>query len=84
MGIYEFYGCLGSYGCPWVYIGFYGCLWVVIGFFGFLDVYAYLWVARVAMGMGIYLNVKNIAYFLIQEPQKIWKLQKTSGITYVL
>ena len=47
-------------------------------------VYGYLWVARVSMGMGIYLNIKNIVYFLIQEAQEIWKLQKTSEITHVL
>ena len=52
--------------------------------YGFPGVYGYLWVARVSMGMGIYLNIKNIAYFLIQEPQKIWKFQKTSEITHVL
>ena len=30
------------------------------------------------------LNIENIAYIAIQEPQKIWKLQKTSKITHVL
>ena len=49
-----------------------------------MSVYGYLWVARVSMGIGIYLNIENIAYFLIQGPQKIWKLQKTSEITHVL
>ena len=38
-------------------------LWVSMGFYGFLDVYGYLWV--------LYLNIKNIAYFLIQDLQKI-------------
>ena len=55
--------------------------------YGFTGVYGYLWVVQWvggSMGMGIYLNIKNIAYFLIQEPQKIWKLQKTSEITHVL
>ena len=36
----------------------------------------YLWV--------LYLNIKNIMHFLIQEPQKIWELQKTSEIIFVL
>ena len=52
--------------------------------YGFLGVYGYLWGVRVSMGMGIYLNIKNISYFLIQEPQKVWKPQKTSEITHVL
>ena len=42
----------------------------------FLRVYECLWV--------FYLYIQNIAYFQIQEPQKIWEPQKTSEITYVL
>ena len=34
--------------------------------------------------MSIVFKHKNIAYFLILESQKIWKLQKTSEITHVL
>ena len=45
-----------------------GSLWVLgfIGFKGFMGTYGcheYLWV--------LYSNIKNIAHFLIQEPQKI-------------
>ena len=47
--------------------------WVSMGIYGWHEC---LWV--------LYLNIKNIAYFLIQEPKKIWKLQKTSEITHVL
>ena len=32
----------------------------------------------------LYLNIENISYFIIQEPQKISKFQKTSEITHVL
>ena len=46
-------------------MGNYGCLWVSMEVYGFPGVYGYLWVARVSMGMGIYLNIENIAYFLI-------------------
>ena len=61
MGIYVF---LGVYGYSWVsgglrVLGF-------LGFRGFMGTYGcheYLWV--------LYLNIKNIAHFLIQEPQKI-------------
>ena len=55
MGIH---GCHGCFGGLWV-LGF-------IGLRGFMDTYGcheYLWV--------LYLNIKNIAHFLIQEPQKI-------------
>ena len=30
------------------------------------------------------LNIEKISYFIIQELQKIWKLQKTSEINHVL
>ena len=31
----------------------------------------------------LYLNIKNIAYILIQEPQKISEPQKTTEITHI-
>ena len=84
-------GFMGPYGCLWVFMGVYRCSWIPPGVYGFLGVYGRLWVSEF---MGIYkhhgylcvlyLNIKNIAYFLIQEPQKIWVPQKTSEITHVL
>ena len=80
IGIYESMGVTGI--SEWVYMGFYGgtyrflwisgCLWVfmgvsgLLGFRGFIGTYGcheYLWV--------LYLNIKNITHFLIQEPIKI-------------
>ena len=59
-------------------MGRYGRLWVPLGIYGFLGVYGCL---RISGSMGIYgyngclcisyLNIENIAYFFIQEPQKI-------------
>ena len=54
----------------WISMVAYGYLWV------FMGIYGCLWV--------IYLKIENIAYFLIQEPQKIREPQKTSEITHVL
>ena len=98
--LWDSMGFLGVYGYLWVSMGLYTCLWMSMSSYMFLDVYGYLWVsmevygfpgvyghlwvARVSMGIGIYLNIKNIPYFLIQEPQKIWKLQKTAEIKHVL
>ena len=62
---------MGVYGYLWVYMSSYRCFWVFGCIWVFMSVYGYLWVARVSMGIGIYLNIENIAYFLIQGPQKI-------------
>ena len=68
--------------CLWIFMGVmavYGCLlgfmdfWVSMGTYGWHEC---LWV--------LYLNIENISYFIIQEPQKIWKFQKTSEITHLL
>ena len=91
MGFCE---CFWVSGCLWVFMGVYGCLWVTMGTYRFLWVYGCLWGLMgfwVSMGTYgwheclwvLYLNNKNIAYFLIQESQSIWKLQKTSEITHV-
>ena len=67
-------GVLWVYGCLWVsWVSM--CLWVSICVCGFLGVYGCLWVSG-SMGIYgclcvLYLNMKNIAYFLIQETQKI-------------
>ena len=69
---------MSTYKCFWIF-GCHGCLWEFMGFWVSMGTYGWhqcLWV--------LYLNIKNIAYFLIQEFQKIWKLQKTSEITHVL
>ena len=43
-------------------MGFYRCLWV----------FGCLWVLMGGMSVWVlYLNIENISYFLIQEPQKI-------------
>ena len=63
-------------------MGIYGCHEYFWGVMEILGVYAYLWVAQ--SPWVLYLNIKNIAYFLIQESQKIRKLQKTSEIIHIL
>ena len=69
---------MGVYECLWVLMGIYEFLWVswvFMGVYGYLSVLMGFWVATGAYGfLGLcvlYLNIKNIAYFLIQEPQKI-------------
>ena len=75
MGIY---GCLWLYGCLWVLLRVSECLWV---FTGVMDVYGCLWgfmgfwVSMDTYGCHkclwvLYLKIKNIAQFLIQEPHK--------------
>ena len=74
-----FHGCLDIYRFRvsrylWVswllwFIGF----WVSMSTYGWHEC---LWV--------LYFNIENISYFIIQEPQKILKFQKTSEITHVL
>ena len=63
MGLYRcFWVSMSTYRCFWVY----GCLWGFMDFWVSMGTYRWdecLWV--------LYLNIKNIAYFLIQEPQKI-------------
>ena len=70
MDVFMVYGCLWVFvsinGCQWAYIVVYGCLWGLTGFWVSMGTYGWhecLWV--------LYLNIKNIAYFLIQEFQKI-------------
>ena len=56
----------------------YRCLCIPMGIYGFLGVYGHLWVSWVSMGIILMVNIKNIAYFLIQDPRK------TSEVTHVL
>ena len=77
---------MGHYGCLWIFMSGYGChgyLWVSVGVYGslwmFMGIYECTWMSWVSMGIYgwheclwvLYLNIKNIAYFLIQEPKKI-------------
>ena len=94
LGLFEFvvsiYIYMGSW-VSWVPIGF-RCLWIFMGvmavygcLLGFMD----FWVSMGTYGWHeclwvLYLNIENISYFIIQEPQKIWKFQKTSEITHLL
>ena len=66
MGVYEYlYVFMGFYGCFWVS----ECLWV---FMGVMCVYGCLWgFMDSRVSMDIIFKHENIAYFLIQEPQKI-------------
>ena len=78
---------MGIYGCLWLFMGFWmsmgvdvgmgivrmgicAYLQVFIGGYGYLQVFMGSWVSMVVYGY-LYLNIKNIVYFLIQEPQKI-------------
>ena len=67
-------------------IGNYGCLWMPMSSWVSMGVYGFLWVP-----MGVYgnSNIKNIAYFLIQEPRRFiylffifiidWRAPTTKG-----
>ena len=76
MGLYE---CLWVSGCLWVFTGLYGCLWVFMSVnecHGFPWVFMGFWVSMGTYGWHeclwvLYLDNKNIAYFFIQESQKI-------------
>ena len=92
MGLYRFLWLfMCGYGCHGRLWGFMDrCLWTPIGVYGFLGVYGCLWVFRSMDIYGYYgclcvlhLNIQNVAYSLIHEPQKIWEPQKTSEITHV-
>ena len=62
---------MGSYMGACRFLGVYGYLWVSIGTYRCLWVSGWLWVL---MGFWVYLDIKNIAYFLIQEPQKMLEI----------
>ena len=78
----DVYGFVSIYGCIWVFMGAYGCLWVSMNIYFWVWVFRWIW-SFLWVFMGIYgclwvsgclwvlyLNIKNIAYFFIQEPQK--------------
>ena len=61
--------CFWIFGCPWVFMGVmgdYGCLGGFMGFWVSMGTYG--WHEYLCI---LYLNIKNIAYFFIQESQKI-------------
>ena len=67
---------MGIYECLWV-------SWISMGIYGLLGIDRYLWVSMGIYGCHgciwvLYLNIKNFAYFFIQEPKK------TSEITHAL
>ena len=67
-----FWLSMSIYRCIWVPMGVYGYFWVFGCLWEFMD----FWVSMSTYGWHeclwvLYLNIKNIAYFLIQEPQKI-------------
>ena len=89
MGFVDVYGYLwvsmGLYTCLWVSMSSYRCFWIlwcIWVFMGVMGVYRCLWRLmdfRVSMGMGIYLNIKNITYFShsrapedLKTPKNVW------------
>ena len=88
MGLWYLSISIWVHGCLWVPIGF-RCLWIFTAVYGCLLGFRGFWVSMGTYGWHeglwvLYLNIENISYFIIQEPQKIWKFQKTSEITHVL